>query len=87
MSITVVNVRGLVKSNGKAVYTESTIDDGYADAPDIDGLVNGTALRPLEDFNDKDALEAYGLTFGINLMKNKKLENMYADLKEFVESK
>jgi hypothetical protein len=86
MSITVVNARGLIKKNGK-VYTKDTIDDGYADAPDIDGLVNGTALRPLEDFSDKDTLEAYGLTFGINLMKNKKLENMYADLKEFVESK
>jgi len=86
MGMVVVNCRGLVKSNGITKIKE-TVKEDYAESPDIDGLVNGTALRPLEDFNDKDSLEAYGLTFGINLMKNKKLENMYADLKEFVESK
>lgn len=38
-------------------------------------------LKPVEVFGeDKDSLEAYGLTFGINLNKSKKIENMYADL-------
>ena len=87
MSIQVTNVRGQIKKNGITLESGKVVKEEYADAPDIDALVNKTELKPLESFTDKEALEEYGLTFGINLMKNKKLENMYADLKEFVEAK
>jgi hypothetical protein len=43
-------------------------------------------IRPLEEFETKDELETYGLNFGINLSKTKKLENMYADLLAHIET-
>ncbi|MGB1226424.1 MAG: hypothetical protein ACPG9K_00920 [Poseidonibacter sp.] len=39
-------------------------------------------LKPVEDFKAKDDLEAYGLTFGVDLNKSKTIANMYADLVE-----
>lgn len=46
-----------------------------------------TILKPLEEFEDADALEVYGLTFGIDLNKAKTLEHMYQDLTDFVLNK
>lgn len=37
-------------------------------------------LKPLSDFETKDSLEEYGLTFGIDLNKRKSLPNMYKEL-------
>jgi len=42
-------------------------------------------ISPLEEFETKESLEIYGLTFGINLNKTKKLENMYAELLAHIE--
>lgn len=41
-------------------------------------------VQPLESFEDKNALEEYGLTYGINLSKRKTLANMYKDLVQFI---
>ena len=82
--ITIVNVRGKVSSGGITIKPEVLEDDGYADAPDIEALVNKPTIKPLSSFEDKDALEAYGKTFGIDLKKNFTLENMYSQLVEFV---
>lgn len=43
-------------------------------------------ILPLEEFETKESLETYGLTFGINLNKTKKLENMYAELLAHIET-
>ncbi|MDD2290671.1 MAG: hypothetical protein PHV52_00195 [Aliarcobacter sp.] len=43
-------------------------------------------ITPLEEFETKDSLEIYGITFGINLNKTKKLENMYAELLAHIET-
>lgn len=41
-------------------------------------------LKELSSFEDKDALEVYGKEIGIDLKKNKSLENMYKDLEAFI---
>lgn len=43
-------------------------------------------IRLLEEFETKDDLEIYGISFGINLNKSKKLENMYAELLAHIEN-
>lgn len=43
-------------------------------------------ILPLEEFETKESLETYGLTFGINLNKTKKLENMHAALLAHIET-
>lgn len=43
-------------------------------------------ILPLEEFETKESLEIYGKTFGINLNKSKKLENMYAELLAHIET-
>lgn len=57
MNITVVNVRGEKKVNGNVVTLGDT-DDGYAEAPDIEALVNDTTklardeMKKIADDND-----------------------------------
>ncbi len=41
-------------------------------------------LDPVGSFTDKDELEAYGLTLGIDLNKTKTMDNMHKDLVEHV---
>jgi len=41
-------------------------------------------IRALDTFKDKDDLEKYGTSFGIDLNKTKKLSNMYKDLVNFL---
>lgn len=46
---------------------------------------NETKLVPLEEFEeDKDKLEEYGKTLGIDLDKRKDITNMYSDLLNFI---
>ena len=91
MGITVVNVHGEVYGSKAMLARKQTVkeEEDFAEAPDIEDLVeksegNAIGLKPLEEFSTKDELEAYGLKFGIDLKKNKSLENMYLDLVNFV---
>ena len=43
-----------------------------------------TELKPLSAFKDKNSLEEYGKTLGIDLNRTKTKENMYKDLVDFV---
>ena len=56
--------------------TEDVADDIYEEV---------TILKSLDSFADKDALEAYGITLGIDLNKSMKLENMYKKLQDFIQ--
>jgi len=78
MAIQVANCRGDIKGNGIKK------DNSVKKEENIDVLVEKKDIKPIESFKDKDSLEEYGLTFGINLNKTKKLENMYNDLLEFI---
>jgi septum formation topological specificity factor MinE len=49
-------------------------------------LIDLENISPLEEFETKESLETYGLNFGINLNKTKKLENMYAELLAHIET-
>lgn len=93
--IQVVNVHGKVMSQegivtlGNKEPKKVVVEEEFAEAPDIESLVEGQkeaiGLKPVEEFGeDKDALEAYGKEFGIDLSKRKTIENMYKDLVEFV---
>lgn len=58
---------------------EEDISDEEAIAV-LDDEVQG--LRDMDSFEDKEELEQYGMTFGIDLSRRKSLKNMYLDLVE-----
>jgi hypothetical protein len=88
MSISVVNVYGKVNVDKSTVPVR--VEEDFADAPDIESLVNGSetkdavGVRPVTDFKTKVLLETYGKEFGIDLDKTKTIKNMYKDLTDFI---
>lgn len=73
MSITVVNIRGEVKKNG-SIVTKADLSDGYAEAPDIEGLVENKGLsedKELSRDEMKKIADDNNLEYPPNIKSNK----------------
>lgn len=63
---------------------ETIVETIEKDTETIVETIEKEEIRALDTFKDKDDLEKYGTSFGIDLNKTKKLSNMYKDLVNFL---
>ena len=74
----------VVEDIENGVPTVDNVDDAAVSeylGETVEDLSEVPVLKTIESFeNDKDAIEKYGLEFGIDLNKQKSAKNMYKDL-------
>ncbi len=76
---------GETEDNEEELNLKNAIDN-FAFVEGFGGESSKITVLPIEEFgDDRDALEEYGLSFGIDLNKAKTIENMYQDLLDYIE--